>query len=119
MKLTKMPNPRKPVHSPGAKQIFVIEFPPPSPTPKISLLSAISDAKPGVNSYAKPGVNSYAKPGVNSYDGAASPVKRPQLKMETPPKVPEDSSRAKWEKFIEIQQDRPYKRLPFKKPRNA
>lgn len=110
MKLTKMPNPWKnpwkPVHSPGAKQSYVVTTPLQSPAPDILLLSTTYPTGDKVKVKI-------------SYDGAASPVKRPQLKMETPPKVPEDSSRAKWEKFIEIQQDRPYKRLPFKKPRNA
>jgi len=124
MKLTKMSNPRKnprkPVYSPGAKQFYVIEFPPPSPTPKIPLLSAISDAKPGVNSYAKPGVNSYAKPGVNSYDGETSPLKRPQLKMATPPKVSNESAQGKWIGFIASQEYCKYnKKLSSKRQCNA
>ena len=107
MKLTKMPNPRKPVHSPGAKQLHVVTTPQQSPAPNILLLST---TYPTGDKFK----------GKISCGGAASPVKRPQLKMATPLPVPKDSSRANWHDFSKIQQDRPYNKKPFpKKPRNA
>ena len=107
MKLTKMLHPRKPCHLHKAKQRHVDTTPLPSPAPDIPLFSKTcpTDDKFKVKI---------------SYGGAASPVKRPQLKMATPPKVSNESAQGKWQEFTKIQQDRPYnKKPPFKRPRKA